>query len=92
MIQYYCVEGRLCCAAETDLPFEKVQAPAEAAGLVWLFRRAPGSCRASFLVNDLRLLLQETESADWVDANRLDAAPGSADSGKAEEILKDPLR
>ena len=91
MIQYYCVEGRLCCAAETDLPYEKVQTPAEPEELVWLFRRAPGSCRASFLVNDLRLLLQETESADWVDANRLDAALSSADAGKAEEILKDPL-
>ncbi len=88
MIRYYMIEGRLCCSAEADLPFETVQAPAEAERLVWLFRRAPGSSRASFLVNDLRLLAQETESADWLDQNRLEAASKSA---AAEEILGDPL-
>ena len=91
MIQYYLTDGKLCCSSEKELPFQKVTAPAEAECLVWLFRRAPGSCRASFLVNDLRLLLQETESADWVDANRLEAATEKADPRLAAAVLQDPL-
>lgn len=70
---YYKAEGRLCCALEDNLPFERAQEPKEGTPLVFLFDRDPGSCRASFRVNDPALLYQKSEDVSWLNRNRLAA-------------------
>ena len=77
-MNYYRVEGKLCCAFEEELPFEKIEAPEKEAvlreGLNFLFARPEAECRASFLVNDLDLLFQETEDVSWLNKNKLSVA------------------
>ena len=42
--------------------------------MIYQFHRAPGSCRASFRVNDLRLLFTEREGAEWLSEKELEKA------------------
>ena len=72
MIQFYRIEETLCFSNLTELPYEKIEEPREAKSLTWLFEREPGSCRASFLVNDEELLWAGTESVAWLNKNRLE--------------------
>ena len=72
MIQFYRIEETLCFSNLTELPYEKIEEPREAKFLTWLFEREPGSCRASFLVNDEELLWAGTESVAWLNKNRLE--------------------
>lgn len=75
MVYYYKIEDKICISGEGDLPFEKIFQPEEQKELTWLFKREPGSCRASFLVNDKALLSAEAEGVDWLDQNHLDRLP-----------------
>ena len=72
MIQFYRIGETLCFSNLTELPYEKIEEPREAGSLTWLFEREPGSCRASFLVNDEELLWAGTESVAWLNKNRLE--------------------
>ena len=72
MIQFYRIGEKLCFSNLTELPYEKIEEPREAKSLTWLFEREPGSCRASFLVNDEELLWAGTESVAWLNKNRLE--------------------
>ena len=90
-MNYYRVEGKLCCAFEEELPFEKIEAPEKEAvlreGLNFLFARPEAECRASFLVNDLDLLFQETEDVSWLNKNKLSVAAEKADNREAVDEL-----
>ena len=58
--------------------------------LTFLFSREPGSCRDSFLVNDLKLLLQKEESAAWLSSAELQKAAdqvGDAPDPEETELL-----
>ena len=72
MIQFYRIGETLCFSNLTELPYEKIEEPRETESLTWLFEREPGSCRASFLVNDEELLWAGTESVAWLNKNRLE--------------------
>ena len=72
MIQFYRIGEKLCFSNLTELPYEKIEEPRETESLTWLFEREPGSCRASFLVNDEELLWAGTESVAWLNKNRLE--------------------
>ncbi len=87
MIQYYRIGETICFSNEEGLPFEKISEPQEAAELTWLFSREPGSCRASFLVNDRDLLMADTESVAWLNKNELEKnrlAKNKQGNGKQE--------
>lgn len=71
MITYYEIGGKLCFSDEETLPYKKIEEPAGAAELTWLFQREPGSCRASFLVNHEGLLAAEEENVGWLNENCL---------------------
>ena len=73
MIQYYKIEETLCFSDLEGLPYEPVGEPREAESLTWLFKREPGSCRASFLVNDEALLGAKEENVSWLNRNKLEA-------------------
>lgn len=70
-IYYYKVEGQLCCSLIEHLPFDRVEEPQESTSLVFLFDREPGSCRASFKVNEPELLFQTEEDVSWLNKNKL---------------------
>lgn len=72
MIQFYRIGETLCFSNLTEFPYEKIEEPRGAESLTWLFEREPGSCRASFLVNDEELLWAGTESVAWLNKNRLE--------------------
>lgn len=70
-MNYYKVEGRLCCSHRSDLPFERVPEPRTVEPVVFLFEREPGTCRASFCVNDPELIYQKEENISWLNKNKL---------------------
>lgn len=73
MITFYRVNGQICFSDLSDLGFEKIEDPKGAEKLVWLFKREPGSCRASFKVSDKGLLAAAEENVSWLNANKLNA-------------------
>lgn len=70
-MNYYKIDGQLCCSHRGDLPFEHVTEPKKAEPVVFLFERDPKSCRASFCVNDPELMYQEKEDISWINKNKL---------------------
>ena len=90
MFDFYRIGNEICFAREgRAVPEALKEAGPEAARkadrLTFLYFREPGSCRASFLVNDLLLLFQERESAAWLSSEELKKA-AAADA----EILDSP--
>ncbi|MCI8455269.1 MAG: lactate dehydrogenase [Lachnospiraceae bacterium] len=72
---YYKIENQICLSDKEELPFEKISEPEACGKFTWLFKREPGSCRASFRVSDKALLSAEGESVEWLDQNHLAAWP-----------------
>ena len=72
MITFYNVNGHICFSDLADLAFEKIAEPKNAETLTWLFQREPGSCRASFKVNDKMLLSAQEENVSWLNSNKLE--------------------
>lgn len=72
MITFYNVNGHICFSDLADLAFENVAEPKNAETLTWLFQREPGSCRASFKVNDKMLLSAPEENVSWLNSNKLE--------------------
>ena len=76
MFRYYKI-GEEICFGRKDQTIPEGCRPAEpdavrkAERLTFLYIREPGSCRASFLVNDLSLLFQREESAAWLSSGEL---------------------
>lgn len=76
MFRYYKIGEEICFAEKGQAVPEGVE-PVEpdevrkADRLTFLYFREPGSCRASFLVNDLFLLFQREESAAWLSSEEL---------------------
>ena len=71
MITFYKVNGHICFSDRDDLDFVKVEEPWGVEKLTWLFEREPGSCRASFNVNDKALLSVAEENVSWLNSNKL---------------------
>ena len=76
MFDYYRIGNEICFtrqgqAVPDGLKAEGPEAARTADRLTFLYFREPGSCRASFLVNDLLLLFQERESAVWLSSEEL---------------------
>ena len=71
MITYYEIDGKICFSDEAELPYKKIEEPEHADSLIWLFRREPGSCRASFRVNHKALLSAGEENVSWLNENRI---------------------
>ncbi len=71
MITFYRVNGHICFSDREDFAFEKIETPAGAEELIWLFEREPGSCRASFKVMDKAVLGAKEENVSWLNANKL---------------------
>ena len=71
MLTYYEIHGKLCFSME-DLPYKKIEEPTHADAINWLFKREPGSCRASFCVNDKSLLYMKEENVGWLNKNWLE--------------------
>lgn len=87
-MNYYKIEGQLCCSLIENLPFEKAEKPEKTVPLTFLFDRKADSCRASFRVNDPALLFCESEDASWLNRNKLgeekevdDAVAASIEAG-----------
>ena len=85
MFRYYRIGEEICLAGPGEpVPGDCVSAAPEevraAARLTWLFYRAPGTCRASFLVSDLNQLFQKEENASWLSSRELsrNASPEAA--------------
>ena len=72
MITFYNVNGHICFSDLADLAFEKIAEPKNAETLTWLFQREPGSCRASFKVNNKMLLSAPEENVSWLNSNKLE--------------------
>lgn len=72
MITFYNANGHICFSDLADLAFEKVAEPKNAETLTWLFQREPGSCRASFKVNNKMLLSAPEENVSWLNSNKLE--------------------
>ncbi len=80
-------------AAQAGASAEQTEQPGSAERLTFLFFREAGSCRASFLVNDLRLLFQEKESAAWLSSRELGkAVADEAGAAEAGAGIQGPLR
>lgn len=73
MITFYKVNGQVCFSDIADLGFEKIEEPKSAEKLTWLFKREPGSCRASFKVMDKTVLSAKEENVSWLNSNKLNA-------------------
>ena len=76
MFRYYRIGEEICFAGEGQAVPEgsrpaEPEAVRQADRLTFLYFREPGSCRASFLVNDLSLLFQEEENAGWLSSEEL---------------------
>ncbi len=71
MICYYKVGERICISEDEDLPFEKIADAGPFGEPVWLFRRDPGSGRASFNVSHPGMLAAPCESVEWLDSDHL---------------------
>ena len=85
MFAFYRIGNEICFIREgqEDLlakmwvearPLPGMEEVKDAERLTFLFSRKPGSCRDSFLVNDLKLLLQKEESAAWLSSAELEKA------------------
>ncbi len=93
-MNYYRINDKICFSDLAGLPYETVPETAarEATegtggpGPVWLFKRDPGSCRASFLVSDKALLTARTESVAWLDTNRFGSLAGDTPDGGLPKI------
>ena len=77
MFDFYRIGEEICFARKGQavpegLKAEGAEAARTADRLTLLYFREPGSCRASFLVNDLRLLFQKEESAVWLSSEELE--------------------
>ena len=87
-MNYYRVEGKLCCAFEDGLPFEKTVAPEKEEvlreGMNFLFSRPEAECRASFLVNDPDFLFQKQEDVSWLNKNKIS---GEAEQAGGKELV-----
>ena len=82
MFDFYRIGNEICFARKgqavpESLKAEKPETARAADRLTFLYFREPGSCRASFLVNDLLLLFQERESAAWLSSEELRRAAAS---------------
>ena len=77
MLTYYEIHGKLCFSME-DLPYKKIEEPTHADAINWLFKREPGSCRASFCVNDKSLLYVKEENVGWLNKNWLEGKCAAA--------------
>ena len=104
MFRYYRIGEEICLVrAEQTVPenFLPVD-PGEvrkAGRLTFLFFREPGTCRASFLVNDLNQLFQKEENASWLSSAELrrNASPEAAildreENAAEKTMLEDFLR
>lgn len=88
MITFYNVNGQICFSDIADLEFEKIEEPKSAEKLTWLFKREPGSCRASFKVMDKAVLSAAEENVSWLNSNKLNAlAPVTGIPAWAEELI-----
>ena len=92
MFELYRIGNEICFALKDEAAeagFEKegreasLEEARAASRLTFLFFREPGTCRASFLVNDLRLLFQKKESAAWLSSVELEK--GAAECRKEGE-------
>ena len=102
MFAFYRIGNEICFIREgqADLlakmwvearPLPEMEELKAAERLTFLFFREPGSCRDSFLVNDLRLLLQKEESAAWLSSGELQKAAeqdGGAPDPEEAELLE----
>lgn len=70
-MNYYKIQGRLCCSNIDDLPFEQAIEPEKAGPIISLFDRDPSSCRSSFNVSVPELMYQEKEDVSWLNENKL---------------------
>ncbi len=86
MISYYKIGDNYCFSNLSDLPFETVAEPSSASEMTWLFKREPGSSRASFLVNDAGLLWKDAENVSWLDANQM--GPGEVLPEWVDNLIK----
>ena len=101
MFAFYRIGNEICFIREgqADLlakmwvearPLPEMEELKAAERLTFLFFREPGSCRDSFLVNDLKLLLQKEESAAWLSSAELQKAAeqdGEAPDPAESELL-----
>ena len=76
MFDFYRIGNEICFARKgqavpESLKAERPETARTTDRLTFLYFREPGSCRASFLVNDLLLLFQEQESAAWLSSGEL---------------------
>ena len=86
---YYKIEEQIGCSLDSSLPYEKVEAPGEVMPLVYLFDREPGSCRASFRVNDASMLFADKEDVSWLSSGKLaEAARGE----QADDFITSVIR
>ena len=92
MFELYRIGNEICFALKDEAAkagFEKegreasLEEARAASRLTFLFFREPGTCRASFLVNDRRLLFQKEESAAWLSSVELEK--GAAECRKEGE-------
>lgn len=70
-LTFYRQDGRCFVSEFSDLPLEKTDKPSGDEPLVWLFRRDPQICRASFCVSDARQLSAKREDVSFLDPARL---------------------
>lgn len=71
MVTFYKIDGQICFSDLADLGYEKIADPKHADRLIWLFKREPGSSRASFKVTDPALLAAKEENVSWLNSNCL---------------------
>lgn len=88
MIFYYRTGEEYCFSEEDGLPLEKVGEPAPQDTMTWLFRRDPGSCRASFLVSDAGLLYKKEEDVSWLNKNLLEPEKGKELPGWIRSLIE----
>lgn len=88
MIFYYRTGEEYCFSEEDGLPLEKVGEPAPQDTMTWLFRRDPGSCRASFLVSDAGLLYKKEEDVSWLNRNLLEPEKGKELPGWIRSLIE----
>lgn len=70
-MNYYEIQGQLCCSQLEGLPFAAAGEPEKEMPVTFLFDRDPGTCRASFKVNDPELMFQQQENISWLNENKL---------------------
>lgn len=88
MIFYYKVGEHYCFSGDSGLPYEAIGEPSPQEHMTWLFSRDPGSCRASFRVNDPSLLVAESEDVSWLDKNHLEKLPAPELPGWIHSLIE----